>query len=356
MSAFWIVNDTKFQNRFEALDYAAETKQKLDFNFHRPQFSSINWEEEPAEDWPTLLANRARQLRDRYKFLRLWYSGGADSHTVLNTFIDNNIHLDEIITWRSSPISDFASFSNQESNAISIPFLKSIKYTIPKTNIRTISIGKKQYLDFYKQDAWQRDTSFLELTPDSLAQLYQLFPMELACPDDYCDIQGGDKPKVIRRDGLYYAPFVDSSFLININWPHLEDFYTTPNYPELHCKQSHLLKHVLKQKFTDPTVDLEAQDLYNAENITQDWINEWYGCCRILYKQDCMVGKGWTNNGPKGIDNLLAAERGAPEIIKYYKGALIEEHRYNKDNFFSEDVDINIARFGVLSDAYCLGN
>lgn len=355
MSAYWIVNNKKFKNRFAALDYAAETKQTIDFNFHRESFSSIDWAVEPSESWPNMLANRAQQLRDRYKYLRLWYSGGADSHTVLNTFIDNNIHLDEIITWRSSPTDEFDSYSNTESNAISIPYLKSIKYIIPKTKIRVLDIGNKQYMNFYSQDAWQRKTSFLELTPDSMAQLYEAFPMELDRTSNYCDIQGGDKPKIVRKDEVFYAPLVDTQFTININWPHCEDFFTTPNYPDLHAKQCHLLKHVIKKKYPDPTVDLLGPELYDPQTITQEWRNEWYGCCRILYKQEFMVGKGWTINGPKGLDNLFTAEQKAPDVIKYYKGALNEEFKFNKDDFFEEGGDIEIARHGIFSDFYCLG-
>ena len=43
---------------------------------------------------------RAQQLRDKYDYLVLNYSGGADSHNILMTFINNNIKLDEVfVKW-----------------------------------------------------------------------------------------------------------------------------------------------------------------------------------------------------------------------------------------------------------------
>lgn len=43
---------------------------------------------------------RARQLRDKYNFLILKYSGGSDSHNILMTFLKNNIKIDAIyVNW-----------------------------------------------------------------------------------------------------------------------------------------------------------------------------------------------------------------------------------------------------------------
>lgn len=43
---------------------------------------------------------RAQQLRDKYDYLILNYSGGADSHNILCTFLKNNIRLDHLyIQW-----------------------------------------------------------------------------------------------------------------------------------------------------------------------------------------------------------------------------------------------------------------
>ena len=44
--------------------------------------------------------NRAKQLRDRFDYLILYFSGGADSTTILDTFLKNNIKLDEVfVKW-----------------------------------------------------------------------------------------------------------------------------------------------------------------------------------------------------------------------------------------------------------------
>jgi len=50
-----------------------------------------------SESLDFLYALRARQLREKYDYLVLYFSGGADSTNILKTFIDNNIFLDEIV-------------------------------------------------------------------------------------------------------------------------------------------------------------------------------------------------------------------------------------------------------------------
>ena len=107
-----------------------------------------------------MLKSHALKLREKYKYLRLWYSGGSDSQTVLNTFVDNKIHLDEIAIVRMSPIDNFDHDSEQEQNRVAIPQVRAIANQIPKTNVtlvtkniktgsQTISYWTEQTLDHF---------------------------------------------------------------------------------------------------------------------------------------------------------------------------------------------------------------
>jgi hypothetical protein len=61
-------------------------------NFDRSLLGKIGLKE--------LYKQRAQMLRDKYDYLILYYSGGSDSWTVLNTFLENNIKLDCIyVRW-----------------------------------------------------------------------------------------------------------------------------------------------------------------------------------------------------------------------------------------------------------------
>ena len=90
----WIFDNKIFVNKHDVLDYAILQKNynpNIEFIFHDEIYSKIDWKIEPSIDLETLYFLRAKQLRDTYDYLILQYSGGADSHQVLFTFLKNNI-------------------------------------------------------------------------------------------------------------------------------------------------------------------------------------------------------------------------------------------------------------------------
>ena len=91
--------------------------QNMEFHMG-PLYDNYDWTVEPTDSWKQVLKSHALKLREKYKYLRLWYSGGSDSQTVLNTFVDNKIHLDEIAIVRLSPIHNF----NHDSIALNFIF------------------------------------------------------------------------------------------------------------------------------------------------------------------------------------------------------------------------------------------
>jgi hypothetical protein len=65
--------------------------------YHDKEFSKIDWLQEPRKSLDELYLERALQIRSEYEYLILSFSGGADSTNVLETFYNNNIHIDEIL-------------------------------------------------------------------------------------------------------------------------------------------------------------------------------------------------------------------------------------------------------------------
>ncbi len=102
----WIVGDKKFDNKFQASLYASSTKQNINFWYHDEVFNSVDRTLLGKISLNTLYKERAQQLRDRYQYLILNYSGGADSHNILRTFLDNDIKLDEICVFWPKPLID----------------------------------------------------------------------------------------------------------------------------------------------------------------------------------------------------------------------------------------------------------
>ena len=87
---FYTVNGKNFYSKPQALLEATATGQFPTWNFNREVFSRMDTTKEPQLSLRELYRMRAQQLRDRYDYIRLEFSGGSDSATVLYSFINNN--------------------------------------------------------------------------------------------------------------------------------------------------------------------------------------------------------------------------------------------------------------------------
>jgi hypothetical protein len=115
---YWEVSGKKFDNSYEAFLEASNINSNVNFYYHHDTFSKFDKRLLGKIPLNQLYKERARQLRDSYDYLILYYSGGADSHNVLCTFIENNIKLDEICIKWPKPLRD-GKFYNPNSIDIS---------------------------------------------------------------------------------------------------------------------------------------------------------------------------------------------------------------------------------------------
>jgi hypothetical protein len=96
----WTTGGKKFLKKFDALAHASKTGGEVKFYYHNTTWENFNRSLLGRSNLNDLYRERAQQLRDKYDYLILYYSGGSDSHNVLRTYIDNNIKLDEIcVKW-----------------------------------------------------------------------------------------------------------------------------------------------------------------------------------------------------------------------------------------------------------------
>jgi hypothetical protein len=97
---YWKAGDKKFLNKFQALQYASDTKVNVTFHYFDNVFEKFDRSYLGKFTLDELYKQRALQLREKYDYLILYFSGGADSYNVVRSFLDNNIKLDEIcVKW-----------------------------------------------------------------------------------------------------------------------------------------------------------------------------------------------------------------------------------------------------------------
>ena len=185
---FYTCNNKTFDFKLLAIDEHLKTKQSL--HFHAPvEYNTFNFSVEPNETWATLLKNEAIKLRETYQFIKLWYSGGADSHLILTTFIENNIHIDEICCMKSG-FED----ADYEINNYAEPFLKTIQKQIPKTKINIINPTILDYENYYNKKFTKNSSGFSYycfrlIYHDELIKDYNQKRIENFIPDSLLDLE-----------------------------------------------------------------------------------------------------------------------------------------------------------------------
>lgn len=106
---YYSVNGKVFFSKLEAFIYASKLTIQCEVRYH---FYDEVWDAalltytyDPLTNLEELYKNRALQLRESYDYLILNFSGGADSTTILETFLKNNIRLDEVyVRWSKQMI------------------------------------------------------------------------------------------------------------------------------------------------------------------------------------------------------------------------------------------------------------
>ena len=140
---YYLVNGIKTLSKFEAWQFAKGNFADIQFIYNDDLMSSYDWTEEPTEDIYELYAGRARQLRNDYDHLVLLYSGGIDSHVILETFLQNGLRLDEICTLTNTIIGKPGKF-NQEVFNRAVPFVETLDLNVYRTeHLRPVSYLNK---------------------------------------------------------------------------------------------------------------------------------------------------------------------------------------------------------------------
>jgi hypothetical protein len=345
---YYLVNGVKTLSKFEAWQFSKGNFNDIQFIYNDELMSSYDWTTEPAEDIYDLYAERARQIREKYDYVVLLYSGGIDSHTILESFLNNNIHLDEICTFNNTDIESKTSKFNQEVFNTAIPFVQTLDLKTLRTKFRLVDIGKiiiDQYGDefhfenhhYYSNGAgnnWS-NAARSHLLKLSIAEHLKLSEQG----KKICYIWGFDKPYININDGRYCLYFSDSAIDLNvrqyINRVHLQEklanFYDEPFFiskdcPKISIKQAHLLVNAMK---TIPITDARLvgqDDLPNTGPFVVHHRGEYY---RFLTKKmvDSIIY-------PKAILNMFKDDK--------VKGSVILTTR---DNWFNKSNHSNQHRW-----------
>jgi hypothetical protein len=90
---YYTIGNLKTYSKIEAIELHTKTGTHPQWHFNDEIFSMHDWRVEPTASLEELYAIRARQIRDKYDYIVLFFSGGADSENMLRTFLRNDCLL-----------------------------------------------------------------------------------------------------------------------------------------------------------------------------------------------------------------------------------------------------------------------
>lgn len=257
-NGFYQVGDKVFNFKFNALEYATKTRQDITWNFNDDAFKAVDWKTPLNVDLRTLYKHRAQQLRDKYDYLSLSFSGGSDSTTILQSFINNNIHLDEIICeWPVSHTSNYSlsldpdpfNYIHEWELAIK-PVLEYVKTHHPKIKITHIDS-----LDKLIVDDDEHTFSISHMCPYPSTRRYREIAKRVGeikqTIDNSAIILGCEKPHIRIEKNVLCTLFLDQHTFFKSSWDPsprtVEYFYWAADFPEIVREQCHaILQHVIQ--------------------------------------------------------------------------------------------------------------
>lgn len=289
---YYKVGGTKtFLNKIDACIEATKTKSWIEWIFNKEVLDRFDWITPPNIGLKEIYRRRAQQLREKYDYIVLNYSGGGDSHNVLRSFLDNNIRLDEILVrWprkRTEKIYTPSSFSSADNHMSEwdltlLPDIQWIKQHHPNIHVEFYDYSDDA-LDYFKTSAADNDPWFnkglgSQLSPGHVVRWrtsidrYQRMFKDKGLRG--CQLYGIDKPRVCYKDGDFFVFYLDSiaSAVVHLDdyddvFSAVELFYWTPDMPDVVKVQAHtLMQFFVKNTNLLPVIAPHASKSYTLRN------------------------------------------------------------------------------------------
>ena len=298
----WKVGTQKFINKFQALLYGKQHNLPVDYAFFDSAWQSFDRSLLGKFTLQELYKQRAQQLRDKYDYLILYFSGGADSWNVLRSFLDNGIKIDEVcVKWCKDTI-DNGIYTPNTTELSAINYLSEWDYAIkpalewlaqhhPSVKIEIVDWFKdKKLADAEK--IFDIVNHWHDVEVNSLAIWSPSEAVMLEKGLAVGSIYGVDKPCTYLEDGKWYMYFMDGATTMGTPNPDniygTEYFYWSHEFPALTFEMANAVIHAFK---TDPDLAstvLTKENRYNTKFVINAWQQQQKKLRSVLYDN-------WTN-------------------------------------------------------------
>lgn len=226
---------------------------------------NVDWTTEPTETLRELYKQHAQYIRDTYDYVILYFSGGSDSTTMLNAFLDNNIHVDEIVTAIFDNV-DMPCFNGIHAQNYLKTKQFNGKYTkvyIPFSKIET-SIKSDNFIDTWSKNFTGALHGLSRMSIDHYEQL-EILPTTRRL-GKIAHVFGVDTPVVTKIIDKYYITH-NVKMHILMNYENVVRFFSSKDFPKVYVKQAHIIaktmRHLNVATLSLPTINKIIRDTYD---------------------------------------------------------------------------------------------
>lgn len=369
------VGEYKFYSKIEAIEMQRRTGMHLHWDFNDQIYGLQDWTKEPVESLADLYKRRAQQIRDKYDYIVLFYSSGSDSNNVLQSFLDNDIWIDEIasfVNYEGTHDKDDILWNGEiyhcassilEQYKIKYPYLKHRVIDICKPAIDYIH--KTNYLfewkywmnNIFNPSASIRGNMFREITD------YQDL---INSGKKVAFVWGTDKPRLSIINNKYcfrFFDYIDNA--VNPLWQmsgapgeYMEFFYWSIDMPEIAVKQAHIVKKYLEKATVDsPFLTVESTGLGHTIINGKKLFITMQGVNSLVYPK--YIDNELNNFKPSSVfftprDNWFYNIGQSDETFTRWKTALSGLWKELPDYWKNDQYDISSGIKGCLSRPYFL--
>jgi hypothetical protein len=342
-------NGVTFNSKIAAGIYAKTVNKPIEWVFGLdPIYSVYPWDIEPNETLDELYDKRARELREKYDYILLSYSGGSDSHNVLMSFYRQGLHIDEVITNHQTEASkNFTVLDakntdpnnyNAEYQLNSVHRLNFIRDNMPHTKITCIDLSEYVLNGLVGLgDDWVIRHKEYFGSVSYLLRHNTLYAKEIKKQFDkgkqIAYVFGTDKPSTIIKNNTLFLRFFDTAFVTTQVFDYDDSDYTNvsviPFYwgqttAPMICKQVHTIKRVIslnphirrfwEKDYNRKIFRLVHEPIYRNILYTT-WNDNWYQAQKAWNSWKNSEYDLWWQQAVKGTQQELVWERGLEFLI-----------------------------------------
>lgn len=275
----WIVGNKRIDNQLEAYQSALrDTTVESRIYFNEEEFDKVDWTKEPTKSWEELCLERAIKIRQRWKKIKLFFSGGRDSGHIFRVFEQAGLPIDELII----PYCPYSPLRVDEHFNHILPIARQLCQRNPGMIIREVVQDKEWIEKLYKNSDWltAKNKQF------SLMFLPRKWDEQVKNDQDYASgncgyIFGFEKPNVILIDGFFSAQIESGQihWAVDPTMPGVECFYWSA---EVYLKQCWMLINHFEKKYKKATSNFISAYQQGRSPSYYDEL------CRVLGRGDPM--------------------------------------------------------------------